>query len=138
MSTQPDSRPVPGAIEPEPNAQALSPWRDVARELFDEDGLSTVFTHARNLITCTVIIAAGMFAAHHPLQGQTPATWTVHFAGYVVTAVGVLLLLLNLCDGLRSLARRQHPMVLRLTMVLAYLGLSVRLVQVFMLFRLPL
>jgi len=112
--------------------------RALARELFDEQGLSTVFNHARNVITCSVIVAAGMFAAHHPEQAPTPATWTVHFAGYVVTGIGVLLLLLNLCDGLRSLARRQHPTVLRLAMVLAYCGLSVRLVQVFMLFRLAL
>lgn len=78
-----------------------------------------------------------VFAVHHSLEAQTPTTWIVHFAGYVVTAVGVLLMLFNLCDRLRSLARRQHPMVLRLAMVFAYLGLSVRLVHVFMLFRLP-
>jgi len=83
-----------------------------------------------------VIIAAGMFASHHPSQERTLATWTVHVAGHAVTTVGVLLLLLNLCDGLRHLARRRHPMVLRVAMVLAYCGLSVRLVQVFVLFRL--
>ena len=109
----------------------------LTRELFEEQGLDTLFTHARNVITCTVIIAAGVFATHHPLQAPTPATWTIHFAGYAVAAVGVVLLLLNLFDGLRSLARRRHPTLLRLAMVLAYVGLSVRLVQVFMLFRLP-
>lgn len=62
----------------------------------------------------------------------------MHFAGFVVAAVGVLLLLLNLFDGLRSLATRKRHRALRWATVLVYLGLSVRLVQVFMLFRLPL
>lgn len=138
MSPPPEPVPMNGAAKPAPGGRPESPWRDLARELFDDQGLGTVFNHARNVITGTVIIAAGLFAAHHPLQAQTLAMWTVHFAGHAVTVVGVLLLLLNLCDGLRRLARRQHPMVLRVAMVLAYCGLSVRLVQVFMLFRLAL
>jgi hypothetical protein len=40
-------------------------------------------------------------------------------------------------DGLRTLARRQQPKALSVAMVLVYIGLSVRLVQVFALFRLP-
>lgn len=110
----------------------------MAQELFEQDGLAAVFSHARNLITGTVIVAAGLFAAHHPEASRTPATWTLNYAGYVVAAAGLLLLLLNLCEGLRSLGRRPHPRLLRGVIVFAYVGLSVRLVQVFMLFRLPL
>jgi hypothetical protein len=53
----------------------------------------------------------------------------------VVTAVGVLLLLLNLLSGLRSLARRRHPRLLRALTILLYLGLSVRLAQVLVFVR---
>jgi hypothetical protein len=120
------------------DAPAGPPWRTLGRELFEEQGLAAVFTHARNVITGTVIVAAGMFAAHRPLHDAEPATWTVHLAGYVVATLGVLLLLLNLCDGLHSLSRRRHPLLLRGAMVLIYVGLSVRLVQVFVLFRLSL
>ena len=128
---------TPSSTSSTPSTLSSTPWRDLHRELFAEQGLGTVFTHARNLITGTWIVAAGMFAAHHPSQAHTFATWSVHFAGGVAVAVGALLLLLNLCDGLRSLAVRPRPRILRVATVVVYVGLSVRLVQVFMLIRLP-
>jgi len=110
-------------------------WRDLSDELFERDGLSVVFQHARNVLSGTVILAAGMYAAHHLNASQVPFTWTVHFAGYVVALIGVVLLLLNLCDGLRRLAKRKHHLVLRLATIVVYVSLSVRLTQVIVYFR---
>ena len=107
----------------------------VARELFDEDGLNTVFQHARNVLSGTLIIAAGLYAAHHLGGSPMPGMWTVHLAGYVVATLGVVLLLLNLCDGLRRLARRRHHLALRVATIVVYLALSVRLTQVIVYFR---
>jgi hypothetical protein len=129
----------PPTVHEEPVEAEAAPrplWRQLANELFQQDGLAAVFTHARNVITGTVIVAAGLHAIQHPLPSQAPATWTLHLAGWLVSAVGVLLLVLNLCDGLHSLARRRHPTLLRIATIWLYVGLSVRLVQVFMLFRL--
>jgi hypothetical protein len=110
-------------------------WSDLATELFDQKGLDTVFSHARNVVTGAVIVAAGTCATHYSGNTPLPGGWSLHFAGYVVTAVGVLLLLLNLLSGLRSLARRRHPRLLRALTILLYIGLSVRLAQVLVLVR---
>lgn len=114
-------------------------WRaagaELTRELFEQDGLSTVFGHARNVLSGTVIIAAGLFAVHHKAAHTVPGTWALHGAGYIVAAVGVLLLVLNLFDGLRRLARRQRPLALRVVVSLLYVALSLRLIQVFVYFR---
>ena len=109
--------------------------RNVAHELFDEDGLNIVFQHARNVLSGTVIVAAGMYAAHHLGASVLPGMWTLHVAGYVVTGLGIVLLLLNLCDGLRRLARRRHHLALRIATIVIYLALSVRLTQVIVYFR---
>jgi hypothetical protein len=109
--------------------------RSAAVELFDTDGLNTVFQHARNVLSGTMIIAAGMYAAHHLGASPLPGMWTLHLAGYVVTALGVVLLLLNLCDGLRRLSRRRHHLALRVATIVVYVALSVRLTQVIVYFR---
>jgi hypothetical protein len=110
-------------------------WHELATELFDEDGLTTVFTHARNVVTGAAVIAAGLFAAHHLQTTAMKGMWTVHFAGYAVAALGGVLLALNLMDGLRRLARRKHHLLLRIAAILVYVGLSVRLTQVVIYFR---
>jgi hypothetical protein len=107
----------------------------VAHELFEEDGLNVMFQHARNVLSGTMIIAAGMYATHHLGASPLPGMWTLHVAGYVVTALGVTLLLLNLFDGLRRLARRRHHVALRVATIVIYLALSVRLTQVIVYFR---
>lgn len=110
-------------------------WTPIAEELFDDDGLNTLFTHARNVLTGTVIVAAGIYAVHHIDAVPTRGMWTVHIAGYGVAAIGAILLLLNLVDGLRRLARRQHPLALRIAAILCYVAISARLAQVIVYFR---
>jgi hypothetical protein len=110
-------------------------WRRVKVELFDRDGLSTVFLHARNLLTGAAVVAAGLYAVHHLGNKQLAGMWTVHVAGYGVALGGTLLLVLNLFDGLRRLARQQLPLALRVAVAIAYTGMSLRLVQVLVYFR---
>ncbi|SFL92000.1 hypothetical protein SAMN05444747_101279 [Variovorax sp. OV329] len=117
----------------------LQRWRrhstTVAAELFDEEGLNTVFQHARNIFTSTVLISAGMYASHHPKAASLAALWNMHYAGYIVAVIGVLLLLLNLWDGLRRLSSRRHALVLRVLAITAYVLLSLGLTQVILHFR---
>jgi len=113
-------------------------WQHLGAELFEREGLSTLFQHARNVLSGSLIIAAGLYASHHRPRLPAPALWTVQFAGHVVTVVGVLLLVLNLIDGLRRLSRRGYPLLLHAVAALAYFGITVRLVQVLAYFRAPL
>jgi hypothetical protein len=117
-------------------AQRLRDLRHgLADELFEREGLNTVFQHARNVLSGTLIVAAGVYAAHHVGGSPLPGMWTVHIAGHVVAAIGVVLLLLNLADGLRRLSRRRHHLALRIAVIVGYLALSVRLTQVIVYFR---
>ena len=111
-------------------------WERLARDLFENDGMSVLFTSARNLLTGTVFVAAGLHAARH--QGPTPlpvAQWTLQRAGWLVLAIGVAMLAMNLIDGLRRLSQRHSHLVLRLFAIAVYVGLSMRLTQVLVLFR---
>lgn len=111
-------------------------WERLARDLFENDGMSVLFTSARNLLTGTIFVAAGLHAARH--QGPTPllvAQWTLQRAGWLVLAIGVAMLALNLVDGLRRLSQRHSHLALRLFAIAIYVGLSMRLTQVLVLFR---
>lgn len=127
-SEERESRPTPLQ-----RLQALR--RTLSQELFDNEGLATVFTHARNVLTSAMLIAAGLYAVRHPRAAVLPALWTVHVAGYIVSAAGLLLLLLNLVDGLRRLSGRHYGPVLRVLAIVAYIALSLRLTQVLIYFR---
>ena len=111
-------------------------WEGVVAQLFDKESFDAVFTHARNVLTGAAVVAAGLYAVHH-VGGDVPLTgpWNVHVAGYVVAGVGALLLLLNLVDGLRKLAQRRHPLLLRIATVFLYVVISMRLTQVIIYFR---
>ena len=128
---------VTAAPPPPPQHWLKRAHQSLVEELFDNDGLTAVFTHARNVLTGAAVLAAGFYAAHHIGTTQIPGMWTVHIAGYAIATFGAILLGLNLFDGLRKLARRKHHVLLRLAVMLVYLGLSVRLTQVILYFRSP-
>ena len=111
--------------------------QELRNDLFEHEGLAILFQHARNLLTSAMVIAAGLYAMHHLRSSQLPGMGTVRFAGYVVAALGVLLLLLNLAEGLRRLAQRRHAAPLRWVAILVYIALSLRLTQVIVYFRAP-
>lgn len=131
-------RPAPPP-EPQRRVPLLQRCRDharsVAAEVFDDAGLDAMFQHARNILTGTVLIAAGLDASRHTAASPLTMLWNVHHAGYLVAGVGVLLLLLNLWDGLRRLSNRRHALVLRVLAIAAYVVLSLRLTQVILHFR---
>ena len=79
--------------------------------------------------------AAGAFAARESDKSQLLSIADAAYIGYGAAFVGVLLLLLNLVDGLRRLARRRHHIVLRAVLIAIYVILSVRLAQLLFIFR---
>lgn len=108
----------------------------LARDLFEHEGLDVLFTYARNLLTGTVVVAAGLHAARHEGKTSLPiGEWTLQRAGWLVLVIGVSMLALNLADGLRRLARRHSHLALRVLAVVVYVGVSMRLTQVIVLFR---
>ena len=110
-------------------------WHELATRMFDNDGINTVFLHARNLLTGAAVMAAGLYSTNHLEDKHLAGMWTVHLAGYGVAGLGTALLVLNLGDGLRRLARRQVSLALRIVLIALYVGISLRLVQVVLYFR---
>ena len=91
------------APSPKPRPSWLQRARQsLVEDLFDNDGLSAVFTHARNVLTGAAVFAAGFYAVHHIGSTQLPGMWTVHLAGYGIATFGALLLGLNLFDDRKS------------------------------------
>ncbi|HKX42149.1 MAG TPA: hypothetical protein VJO99_13395 [Burkholderiaceae bacterium] len=107
----------------------------VVTQVFDKAGLEALFMHARNVLTGAAVVAAGLYAVHHVGDEHLRGLWNVRIAGYVVASVGAGLLVLNLVDGLRKLARRRHHLLLRLATILVYIVISMRLTQVIIYFR---
>jgi hypothetical protein len=115
--------------------QVRKVWDAMVTQVFDKSGLEAIFMHARNVLTGTAVVAAGLYAVHHVGNERLGGLLSVHMAGYIVAFVGVMLLVLNLVDGLRKLARRRHHLLLRLATILVYVVLSMRLTQVIIYFR---
>lgn len=114
----------------------LQARRHLSRELFEHEGMEALFKSARNLLTGAVIVAAGLHAARHEGAASLPvAQWALQRAGWLVLAIGIAMLALNLFDGLRRLSQRHSHVALRLFATLVYVGLSLRLTQVIVLFR---
>ncbi|TQM12118.1 hypothetical protein FB548_2043 [Pseudoxanthomonas sp. 3HH-4] len=102
--------------------------------LFERGGLRTAFEHARNAVVATLIIAAGLEASKGAnaigVLGISPLV-----AGYLVAAVGYVLILLNCIDGLRRLSRLRWHVIPQVALSLAYLLVSIRIVELTILLR---
>ena len=94
-----------------------------------------IFSHVEKLIIGTLIVSAG---AH--VSSTEPA---IELFGYLrhglvgrgVMLFGVILLFLNILDGLYKLARLNWHVVYQIVMTILYVALSVRLIQLILAFR---
>jgi hypothetical protein len=103
--------------------------------LFDEGGVEQIFSHIRNLLIGSVIIAAGSYAIRQAPDVEIFGVANLEIAGMGVGAIGFALVGLNLIDGLFKLTRIGSPLTLRIALVGLYLFLSMRLVQFVVLLR---
>jgi hypothetical protein len=103
--------------------------------LFDERGVDAIFSHVRNLLIATVIIAAGSYAIRQASDVAIFGVLSLEISGIGVGVIGVFLAGLNLIDGLFKLSRVGGALALRIALVCLYLFLSIRLVQFVVLLR---
>ena len=81
--------------------------------LFERGGLEEIFQHARNILVATLIAAAGMHGVEHAADLVIPPFLDYRVAGYGVTALGVLLFVLNVVDGWHKLSNAEYPLYFR-------------------------
>ena len=113
-------------------------WNSFQQMAFERAGLKAVFDHVRNLVLATLIIAAGVHANLYGPHMPALAVFELEPWGYGVAAVGLILAILNLLDGLHKLARTSTPILLRVLVIMLYLFFSVRVAQLIYLFRISL
>jgi hypothetical protein len=110
-------------------------FRFLKTKLLDEGGIEEIFSHLRNLLIATVIIAAGSYAIRQPPDVELFGVLNLEIAGFGVEAIGILLVGLNLLDGLYKLTRLGSPLALRIALVGLYLFISMRVIQFIVLLR---
>lgn len=100
--------------------------------LFDRGLLRAIFEHARNVAISSVITAAGLQGVQPPDEALFAAPM---LAGYLVAAIGLVLLLLNFIDGLWRLARFRSHLFWQIALTFGYLVLAWRVAQLVLLFK---
>ena len=98
------------------------------------DKVKLIFDHMRNLLMCTLLLAAGHFQLKHP-AGIFADSTLQRYLGYGVVGVAVALILLNLLDGMCQLNKLRHPVFLKICLIIVYVVVAIRVVVVTSSFR---
>jgi hypothetical protein len=109
--------------------------RTLKKKLLDEGGIEETFSHLRNLLIATVIIAAGSYAIGQRADAELFGISDLESVGFGVAAIGFVLVGLNLLDGLYKLASLGIPLIIGAALGGLYLFISMRLIQVVVLLR---
>jgi hypothetical protein len=118
-----------------PVAKVTSAVSRIRTAMFDDGGLEAVFQHVRNIITTSLVVAAGIYTVENGKVLHVWGTWDDTAAGYVVTVFGGVLFALNLLDGLHRLAKLRWHYVFQIVLILVYLMVTVRVAQLVLSFR---
>ncbi|WPN96109.1 hypothetical protein [Pseudomonas sp. MUP55] len=100
-----------------------------------ENDLSTqIFDNVKNLLVCALLFAAGTntLVGHHELFIGVFASYV---AGWGLIILSTLLMLLNVSDGIRRLAKLRYHLALQLLLILIYLVVAERVVEIVWGFR---
>ena len=104
-------------------------------KMFDEGGLEEVFRHVRNIITSSLIMAAGLYAVKYQRSLEIWGVFNLSSAGYGVAFLGIVLFALNLLEGIHQLAKFRWHFMLQIALVVIYLMITIRVEQIVLNFR---
>jgi hypothetical protein len=114
----------------------ISRLNSATQVLFERGGARAIFDHFRNLLVATLVVTAGLDTAK-----RSDADAALHLfvnpvlLSCVVVFLGIVLIAVNFFDGLQKLRRFRWHVLLQFAMGLAYLVMSVRMVQIVVFFR---
>lgn len=103
-------------------------------ELLDQDLNTRIFDNFKNLVLCALLFAAGTDA----LRGEHALFMSVaafSVAGWGLIALSAALMLLNMCDGIRRLSKLRYHLALQILIVLVYVIICERVVEMVWNFR---
>lgn len=104
-------------------------------KLLDEGGIEEIFSHLRNLILATVVIAAGSYATTQPDKIKLFGFLKPEMAGHGIEALGAVLVGLNFIDGIYKLTKLGSHVALKIALAVLYLLISIRLIYFVVLLR---
>lgn len=94
-----------------------------------DDGLTkAIFDHLRNYLMCTFLLAIGSYALKQH-SGMFLGTVPLKTTGVGIIALSVTLILLNLYDGILKLSRKQYPKFFTYLLVILYIFVSLRIIE---------
>jgi len=100
-----------------------------------ENDLSTqIFDNVKNLLVCALLFAAGT----NTLVGQQDqflGVFASSVGGWGLIILSTVLMLLNVSDGIRRLAKLRYHLALQLLLILVYLVVAERVVEIVWGFR---
>ena len=100
----------------------------------DSGKLKALFDHIKNLVIFSFLLALGTSDLNH--QGSDIfGIFPSNFLGFGVIGLASILIILNLYDGIRRLAKLEHHKLLTFFLILLYVVLTIRVVQVAWFYR---
>ena len=100
-----------------------------------QDGLSKqIFDHVRNYLICAMLLAVGVTEIREH-DSMLFGLVSSKYSGYGVVAAAVVLMLFNLYDGARKISGVRYHLLLTLGIVVLYLFLSIRVVEMTLNYR---
>ncbi|MFO2465047.1 hypothetical protein OOJ96_14640 [Pseudomonas sp. 15FMM2] len=102
--------------------------------LLDNDLCTKIFDNVKNLLVCALLFAAGtdvLSGSYELFLGVLASS----LAGLGLIIVSTLLMLLNISDGIRRLARLRYHLVLQILLLLTYVLIAGRVVEIVWNFR---
>lgn len=97
-------------------------------ELLDNDVSPKIFDNFKNMVLCALLLAAGTDAlrsGHHLFMSPMAAGTT----GWGLIVISGILMVLNISDGIRRLSRLRYHTVLQILIVVVYVVVSERVVE---------
>ena len=100
-----------------------------------DHGLSkAAFDHIRNYMLCSLLFSAGVHAYHHPEKIIFGSLYS-NYVGWGIFFIAALLALLNFYDGARKLKVFHFNMFVNVTVLIVYIVISIRVVEIILEFR---
>ena len=87
-----------------------------------------IFDHIRNYMICAFVLAIGTTELRQQ-ESEFFDLIPANYAGWGVVSLAVTLICINLYDGIRRISRSKYHSALTIALILLYLFMSVRVVE---------
>ena len=101
---------------------------------YQEGAVKQLFDHVRNYLICALLLAIGTTEFREQASTVTSVVET-QYSGVAIIGISILLMLVNLYDGVQRLAKARYHVTLIAILIVLYLFLSIRVVEMAWNFR---